>query len=92
MVEIFVHPVEQARRDAGLTQAQLAAVLSCSDTLISKAEYGLPIRRKFIERFLTWGKGALKREHFVEARPRKDISNGKGHQKRKAKRRRKARR
>jgi hypothetical protein len=66
-VDKTFNAVEKWRRDKNLTVPDVASKIWSSPALVYRAERGEPIRRKFIDRFVSVSGGVLAVEDFVEA-------------------------
>jgi len=67
MIDKTFNAVEKWRRDAGLSVPDVASKVWSSPALVYRAERGEPIRRKFIDRFVSVSGGILTDADFVEA-------------------------
>lgn len=76
MVIASISKLEKWRRARGFTQRALAAQVYASDLVISRAERGLPIRLKYIDRLVELAEGCLARSDFKQAAQPKGNENG----------------
>lgn len=58
------------RRQAGLSQREVADKIGGTDAVVVAAEKGRPIRREFIDKYLKAGRGFLAEGDFIEATTR----------------------
>lgn len=68
-----VHPLEEWRRSVGLTQTDVGARVKCSADTIARAEQGLAIRTKYVQRLVEISRGKLKVGDFTKSKPRAPV-------------------